>query len=780
MSLEILGLLLIVAVMIFFFLTEKLPVDLSAVLGLSVLILCGYLGPEDAFTGFSSPTIITLISMYFISGALMKTGVAEQAALGITRLFGRSEAKSVLGLMLLSVMLSAFMSNVAVTAVLLPTAASIAQSYSIAPSKLFIPLSFAAVLGGMTTLIGTTPNIIAADFLVERGYEGFGFFEFTKFGLPTVVFGILFLALIGRRLLPSRDVAASANKRAGDLVRLYKIFERLFLLAIPKGSHLAGKSISQSNFGGLLGISLVSVIRDGKKIINPKPDFVFKEADVLMVQGKLARLQSIIRFIGVKVLGLDSLDLSNGDATLAGSRFDLIDSSFVGKTLSELRFANCYGIMVIAIARGEELITRNLANIQLEVGDSLHLLAKKSSLKNFLESQNSDSLIVSFSEIIHERVFIAQIPKKSLLDGIKVKESKMAEIVGLRALVILRNESIVPITDGQELVKAGDRIIMIGDAERVAAIGAIGALEIKAESADQALDASELEIAEVVVAPRSGIIGKNLVEANFREKYDLQVMAVWREGAPIRTQVSTLLLKFGDALLVHGKRSKLQLLSEDDGFVVLGGDSAKEAISSTKRSRKAIYAIFSLMLMIGLSVFQLVPIHLAAFFAAVFAVFSGAIKMEEAYKAVSWRIIVLVAALIPIGLAVQSSGAADYLAQLAVGSVTSNNPVIILVLLCLLSSFLSQCLDSAIAVVLLSPVAFSTAEKLAIEPHAFIMGIAICSSIAYLTPFSHKANLLVMGVGGYRTRDYFKVGLPLTIICFACVIAILIYVYPFS
>jgi len=183
MTLEIGFLFAVLVVMVYSFLTEKIPIDLTAFLGLAILILTGYLTPDEGFTGFSSTAVITMLSIFIVSGSLLHTGIADMVGSRAHAVLGNREVPLIVTIMLVAGALSAFMNNIAATAVLMPAVASIARRAGLSPSRLFMPLSFGAILGGTTTLVGTPPNIVAADLLIKRGLTPFHLFDFTPLGL---------------------------------------------------------------------------------------------------------------------------------------------------------------------------------------------------------------------------------------------------------------------------------------------------------------------------------------------------------------------------------------------------------------------------------------------------------------------------------------------------------------------------------------------------------------------------------------------------------------------
>ncbi|MDY0003313.1 MAG: SLC13 family permease, partial [Polyangia bacterium] len=250
-------------------------------------------------------------------------------------------------------------------------------------------------------------------------------------------------------------------------------------------------------------------------------------------------------------------------------------------------------------------------------------------------------------------------------------------------------------------------------------------------------------------------------------------LAIWRGNRPVRFGLPDLRLQLGDGLLLHGRRDRVPLLRADPDFVVLTTDQ-----SAVTRSSRAPFALAALLLMIVLVMTGVFPIQVAAFLAAVLVVLSGALTMRQAYTAVEWRVIFLVAALLPLGIAMERTGAARLLADTVAGAADTVGPTAVVLAFMALSSLLSQGLDGAPTVVLLGPIAVSTATKLGLSPHSLMMAVGLSASAAFMTPFSQKANLLVMGAGGYRAMDYLRVGTPLTLLVLAIIAVLVPLVMP--
>ena len=279
---------------------------------------------------------------------------------------------------------------------------------------------------------------------------------------------------------------------------------------------------------------------------------------------------------------------------------------------------------------------------------------------------------------------------------------------------------------------------------------------------------------EAAIAPRSGAVGRTLQDLDFRGRYGLLALALWRAGQSVHADLAKITLRFGDALLLYGPREKIRLLAAEPDFLVLS-----EAAQAPRSKRKAPYALAGLVLMIGLVATGFQPIHVAAFTAASLVILAGALSMQQAYRVIEWRAIFLVAAVLPVGFAMERTGAATFLADTVTTTAGPLGPYFVLGALIVLASMLSQGLDGAPAVVLLAPVVIQMADQLDLSPYPLMMGVSLAASAAFMTPFSHKANLLVMGAGGYRSADYLKVGTPLTILLFVLLTLLVPVFFPF-
>jgi len=641
-----------------------------------------------------------------------------------------------------------------------------------------IPLAFGAILGGTTTLVGTPPNILAAEVLASRGYRPFSLFDYTPLGLVLLAAGVLYMVTIGRRLLPDRGqgIASAGPKRLSDL---YRLDESMIAVRVPSGSELEGLSLRQAQLGAALRIQVLSIVRAGVERLSPDPDEIIRAGDQLVVQGRETELEERLRIKGIQVEPMDTVNLQNTSGQVAGVVIELQEGSpLAGKTPRQLRFRERFGAVVAAVWRKEELLFgRGEDQQSLLAGDEILLLGHEDAVE---EIANRDDLkLVHQGEAamrrLEQNLFLVRVPEGSPLAGSTVAASRIGEFAGLTVIGALRNGETRLSVSPDEPIQEGDRLLVTGKPGRILSLLKAGQIEITGRAETPTLETDELAIAEVVVAPRSSLAGKTVTELKFRERYGFRMLAIWSGGESIRSGLATRPLATGDGLLLQGPFEKISLIATDPDFLLLSPTDP-----TPRRTRKAPFAVAALGLMVALVVTGAFPIQVAAFAGAVFVVLTGALTMQEAYRAVEWRAIFLVAAILPVGIAMENTGAASLLAATVVDTAGSLGPYAVLGMLVVLSSLLSQGLDGAPTVVLLAPVVLTAATKLGMSPYPLMMGVGLAASAAFMTPFSHKANLLVMGAGGYRSLDYIKVGTPLTLVVFVLLTLLVPLMFGFS
>jgi di/tricarboxylate transporter len=778
MTLSIAFLMIVLVGMIVLFLTEKIPIDLTAFLGLVILIFTGYVTADQAFTGFASSAVITMLSIFIVSGALMNAGVADFAAVWIHRIVGSSELPLLITIMITAGVLSAFMNNIAATAVLMPAVASLTRRAGLQPSKIFIPLSFGAILGGTTTLVGTPPNILAGSVLADRGLKSFELFDFTILGAVLLALGVIYMVTIGRKLLP--DHKLQEDDPGQELAELYRLEESSFTIRIPEGSPIEGKTLAETGIGSALGIQIIAVLREGNRMLAPPAETRLRAGDELLVSGSRERLTETLQIQGLDVEETVGEQIRLPQRGVSGVKLRISkDSDLANRSLLDYDFRKRFGVAVMAIGRGEERFTKGVGDIDLQEEDILFGIGTSEKVANHSERNDlfhvERSGAAALDELKDEPVLVLRLPEDSSLVGKTIAESQVAGLMGIMIIGILREDKVEWTVSPDEVLKADDRLFVSGEKDKLKTLLQIGNVELVSHPSTPELESEEVGVVEATIAPRSSLDGRTLGEANFRQRRGLQVLAIWREGHPIREQLADLSLRVGDGLLLQGKREALAELPKDEDLVVLS-----PIFGSERKVEKAPFAVGGLLLMIVFVISGFQPISVAAFAAATFVVLTGVISMKEAYRVIEWRAIFLVAAVLPVGMAMESSGTAQLISENLVVIAGEFGPYVVLASLIVLSSLLSQGLDGAPAVVLLAPVVFSTAEKLEISPYPLMMGVALAASAAFMTPFSHKANLLVMGAGGYRSWDYVKVGTPLTIVILATLVFLVPVFFPFQ
>ncbi len=356
----VLGLLLVAVVL---FAMERVTVDIVTFSILLPLLLVGILTPEQAFKGFSSEAVISLAAIFVISGALTSTGVLDLLGSRITKFGGGNQLKVLVMLMLITCAVSAFMNNTTVTAMFLAATVVLARRSKLSPSKLLMPLAFASIMGGTCTLIGTSTNIAVNNYLKEHHLQGVGMWEVFPAGLAICVVGILYMAFIGKRLLPDGG--------EDNLAASYSIREYLSEIVVMPGSPLIGQRSFESDLS-ILEFRIIKIIR-GTESLFPSSRVVIEEGDTLLVEGKVENLMKVKRIEGIEI----KADKDHSDLLLKGANYRIVEvlvtmqSDVAGRTLREVDFRSKYGLVVLAIYRHGHSFVESIGDISLRVGDVL-------------------------------------------------------------------------------------------------------------------------------------------------------------------------------------------------------------------------------------------------------------------------------------------------------------------------------------------------------------------------------------------------------------------------
>jgi di/tricarboxylate transporter len=587
----------IFAIAIGLFLWDRWPVDIVATLCLLALTLSGLLTVPEALAGFGNSAVVSIGAIFVVSGAISRTGLADRMGNVFVRFGGASEARLVVVVMIGVCALSAFMYNAPATAVLLPAVMVTARRSGVSPSRLLIPLCSGALLGGTMTLIGAAPNLVVSQALETAGLPPFRVFDFLPMGMLISTGGILFMVLVGRRLLPDRDPVWGNGRaeRPEELVALYNLRERWHRVRISDSSRLNNLSLTDACLSCEFGIIVLGLERAGRIYGTIRSDERLTAGDVLLLQGH--------------------------DHDVAAAATD-------------------WG-----------------------------------------------------AEYLHDE--------------------------------------------------------------------------------QPAWALSDLAVAEATLAPRSNLEGKTIAEIQFRQRYSLEVLGIWRGDRAFRSHLAGVRLQIGDAILLQGPGRPLDQLRRDPDFLVLTGD-----VATGRRSSKGPLALAIIAVCLGLVILGVFSIAIGALLAAALMVVTGCLLPQEVYRDVDWRVLIMLGGTLALGAAMQKTGAAPWLAQNLIEPVASLGTVPLMAALFLTSSLLSIATSNVAAAVLMSPLALNVAARLHYQPRALLMIVLLGVSTAFVTPFAHQANLIVMGPGNYRFMDYVKVGALLSLLVFAITVVALPFVWP--
>ncbi len=770
----------ILALAVVLFITERLRADLVAILVLVALAFTRLVTPEQALSGFSSPAVVTVWAVFILSAGLSRTGVAGWLGRQVVRLGGSGEMRLLAVIMLAAAVLSGFMNNVGVTAMLLPVVLDIARRTDIPPSRLLLPLAFSSLFGGMTTLIGTPSNILVSNALSEYGYSPFELFDFTPFGVVLTAAGLLYLLFFGRKLLPRHDPARDFGRqsKAQELDEAFAIQERLFVVCLPEDSPLAGKTLADSRLGAALGINVVGIMRNKHTNLAPGPDAVLQGGDRLLTAGRPDRLLEMLDnqdlVVDDRHLTVDNLISNEVQIAEVGlsSR-----SALIGQTLEAVGFRQRFGCIVLALWRDGRPIRTNLETIVLQVGDFLLIQASMDQLQVLLASPDFMVSGIEAFEMyrLHERLLLLSIPEGSRFGGKTLVESHLGAAYGLGVMGIIRDGKTHLMPRAQEQILPGDTLIVKGQEKDLAALRGLQHLEIDHRAVPRSIDieSDQIGMVEVILSPQTTLAGKSLRQLDFRGKYGLSVLALLRAGKPMRFNLRDETLRFGDALLVFGRREKLRQLADARDFLVLA-----EEVQPPPRLKKAPLAALFMIAVVVVVGLGWLPISIAAMAGAALMVLTGCIDMNEAYQAIEWKAVVVIACMLPLGIAMQTSGTAQLLANQVITIAGPYGEIVQLGGLFLMTMLASQVMPNPVVTVLMAPIAFNTAAHLGYSPQSMMMVIAVAASASFLSPVGHSVNILVMGPGGYKFSDYFKLGLPLVIIAMLLTLFVLPIFWP--
>ena len=515
MTLQIALVLGILVAAIIMFVTERIRVDVVALMVLVSLALTGLVTPTEALSGFANLAVVTVWAVLILSAGLARTGVASLIGRPVLRFAGESEARLIALIMLLVGVLSGFMNDIGVAALMLPVVVDIARRTGRPPSRLLMPLAFAALLGGLNTLIGTPPNILVSEALRQYGLEPFRMFDYTPTGIVVMLAGITFMVLVGRRLLPSRDIKDLPENDQADPGEFFGLRERLFVIRLPGDSRLAGITLAQSRLGAALGLNVLAILRSEQHQLAPGPAAILRPGDRLLVQGRPDRLTELSgrRSLVVEDNHMAVEQLLSAEIGLAELRLPP-QLSQPGQTLEQIDFRRRYGVIVLAIRRGGGVVRTNLEKLPLQQDDVLLVQGTREQIDALeAEAEFLPSSVEALKEYhLEERLVTMRIPEDSTLVNKTLVESRLGDAFGLGVMSIIHEGSTIMMPNPEERLAAGDLLLIKCRPDDLLTLEGLQDLEIDQHAPP---DLSELEsehvgLMEVALSPHTTLAGKTL------------------------------------------------------------------------------------------------------------------------------------------------------------------------------------------------------------------------------------------------------------------------------
>jgi di/tricarboxylate transporter len=588
------------------FAVNKPRLDAVALIMLVALPFTGILTMGEVLAGFSDPNIVLIAALFVLGEGLVRTGVAQRLGDWLIAKAGKSEVRLIILLMVVVGVLGATMSSTAVTAIFIPVALRISQSTGIGPGRLMMPLSVAALISGMTTLVATAPNLVVNSELERHGANGFRFFSFTPFGVPILLLGILYM-IVARRWLQNTATPVSSSSRPSFATWIdeYALAGREYRLRITAQSPLAGKTLDDINLRESLG-NIVAIERGrrfAREVIEPTAKTHLQAGDVLLVD-----------------CGAPDPDVQS----------------------------------------------------------------------------------------ICERFALQQIP----LRGAYFSDHSQ-----------------------------------------------------------------EIGLAEVIVAATSDLVGQTIANAEFRTRFNLTVIGLRRGVVAHGREFLHEPLAIGDTLLLIGPWRELEKLRSDGSrLVILHMAAERDAVLPAPR--KAVYALACLSLVVGLMVSGIVPNVQAALIGCLLMGALGCIDFNSAYRSIDWKTLVLIVGMLPFATALERTGgvllAADGLRALTAGA----GPHFVLAALFAITALLGMFISNTATAVLMAPVAIALARELGASPYPFAMIVALAASTAFMTPVSSPVNTLVVAPGHYTFGDFFRIGVPFSLIVLIVSVTLVPWLLP--
>ncbi|MEN5117068.1 SLC13 family permease [Luteimonas sp. TWI662] len=590
--------------------------DMVAGASLLACVSIGLVEPEQAFSGFAHPAVITVACVLVLSRGLQLSGAVD-ALMRVALPRSAGPTLSIAALTMLAALLSAFMNNVGALALLMPIAVQVARKQGLAAGQILMPLAFGSILGGMTTLIGTPPNLIVSGFRAEAGDGGFTMFDFSPVGVSVAAAGVLLIAVGGWRLVPARRNAGAESFDTGAYLTEAKV---------PEGAKAVGRSVREiETMLDEHEAQVVGIVQNAFRVHAPSPDRIVRAGDILVLEADVGALPGALAHLGLML----EEDVRDDDADHAHPKEEETD-----------------------IAR-----------------------------------DNADE------------------------DDDDAEERRTPH--------------------------------------------------------------SDIVLQEITVLPGSALVGRSATDLSLRTQYSINLLALAREGKRSMKRLRSRVFRAGDLLLLQGTTASISAFASQFGGVPL---AARELRMPDRR--KAITATAILAGAIAIAAFGLAPAPVAFALGVLASMALGTVPPREVYTAIDWPVIVLLAALIPVAGAMESTGTAERIARVMFETVAQGNPVIGLALVLVVTMTLSDLMNNAATAAVMCPIAIGAAATLGVSADPYLMAVAIGASCAFLTPIGHQNNTLILGPGGFRFGDYWRLGLPVQLVVFAVSMPMLLSVWP--
>ena len=553
---------------------------------------------------------------------------------------------------------------------------------------------------------------------------------------------------------------------------------------MPRNSILVGKTLAESRIGSSTGLIILSVEREGRSETLPGRQTVIRGGDGLLVQGRVEQFKDVMRWSDLVIEREAPVLKSMVASKVRYAEVTITEGSpLVSELVRHAGFRTRFDVAVVGLLRRGGYRLTNLAYVPLRAGDRVLVQGEIDAIEQLDKFSDFEDVEILNEEQLQEqyhadeRMFVVRVPKESDLAGATLSKSRLADVFDFRVLAVFRDGKLKVMPRGDEVLDGADLLLIEGQSTDLDVLRGLQELEIdtSVSSNQGAFDSERLTLMDATLDPRTTLAGKTVGELNFRERYGIELAGIEREGQPVGTDLADERLQIGDALLLLGPRDRLQLLASDSDFLVLTplGQEPPD-------TRRAPLAALIMALVVASVMMGYAPIYIAAVIGASIMVLTGCLTMEHAYRAIDWRAIFLIAGMLPLGTAMQQTGAATYLADQVMLLLGDAGPWPVIMGLYILTAMATMIIPTAALVVLMSPIVLSAMSDMGLAPQTAMMAVAMAASASFTSPISHPANILVMGPGGYRFVDYLKVGVPLTIVVFITVMILLPILWPLT